>query len=61
MALDKDTLESALEEALNGDDAAKIAEDMAKAIDEYVKGMEISLKVTGKQAKNVKVEQEEIS
>ena len=60
MALDKDTLKDAIEDALGGDDPAKIAEDLSDAIDEYVRGMEITLKVTGEAAKDVKVEQEEI-
>ena len=60
MALDKDTLKDAIEDALGGDDPAKIAKDLSDAIDEYVRGMEITLKVTGKAAKDVKVEQEEI-
>jgi hypothetical protein len=61
MALDKDTLKDALEEALNESDAADVAQMMADAIDEYIKGMEISLKVAGKHKKHIKVNQEEIA
>lgn len=60
MALDKDTLKDALEEALGGDDVAKMAEEVADAIDEFVRGLEITLKVDGKHKKHIKVEQEEI-
>ena len=60
MALDKSALKDAIEKALDGDDVAKIAEDLAESIDEYVRGIEITLKVTGKAAKDVKVEQKEI-
>jgi len=61
MALDKDALKDALEEALNEEDVAVIAEMMADAIDEYVKGIEVSLKVSGKHKKNINVKQEEIA
>lgn len=61
MALDKDTLKGALEEALNEEDVAVIAEMMSDAIEEYVKGMEITLKVAGKHKKHIKVNQEEIA
>ena len=60
MALDKDTLKDAIEDALNGDDVEKIAEDLSDAIDEYVRGIEITLKVTGKAAKDVKIAQEDV-
>ena len=60
MALDKDTLKDALEEALAGDDVEKIAEEVAEAIDKYVRGIEITLKVTGKAAKDVKIAQEDV-
>ena len=60
MALDKDALKDAIEKALEGDDVSKIAEELADSIDDYVRGIEITFKVTGKAAKDVKVEQQEI-
>ena len=60
MALDKDALRDAIEKALEGEDVAKIAEDLADSIDDYVRGIEITLKVTGKAAKDVKIAQEDV-
>ena len=50
MALDKDALKDAIEKALEGDDVSKIAEELADSIDDYIRGMEITFKVTGKAA-----------
>ena len=55
-----DALKDAIEKALEGDDVSKIAEELADSIDDYIRGMEITFKVTGKAAKDVKVEQQEI-